>query len=413
MKQIKRELAEKIEDLLSLDVELNDIEIPEKQEAEFAYPAMRAASELNANPHEIANNLAEDMEDLEIIESIEVAGPGYVNFNLVKSKYAEIGKNTLEKERMGLKERNGKVLVEFSSPNLAKPMHVGHLRNNCLGDFLQRILRFIGFDVTSENYIGDWGTKHGQVIYAFKLWGSKEELEENPMNHMYELYVKLHEEADEKTKQKAREWSRRIEEGDEEAVKLWEKFREATIEYNEPIYDRMMINFDRVTGESEVAEQGEEIVEEGLEKGIFEEDEDGSIYVDFEDESLSNTVVRRDDGATLYITRDIANIIKREEEGFDLNLYVVATEQNLHFKQLFNLAEKFGVDSMESEHVAHGMLHLENGSMSSSKGNIIKLTDVISLGIELCLLKAILDLIFNIQTLERNQSLKRLKKPEN
>jgi arginyl-tRNA synthetase len=231
--------------------------------------------------------------------------------------------------------------------------------------------------VTSENYIGDWGTKHGQVIYAFKKWGSMEEFEENPMEHMYELYVKLHDEADEEDKEKSREWSNKIEEGHDEAVELWEMFREATIEHNEKEYDRMGIQFDRITGESVVADRAQDTIHEGIEKDIFKKDEDGSVYVDFEGDKYPTTVIKRDDGSTLYLSRDVANIKKRQEEGFDLNMYVVASEQDLHFQQLFEIADRFGYEDIENEHISYGMLHLQEGSMSSSKGNIIRLSEIL------------------------------------
>lgn len=377
MKQVKAELADILSKKLGIEVEVNDIEIPEPEHGDFAYPAMQAASELGENPRQLAEETAEKLGAEEMIEDVDVAGPGYLNFHMERPVFAEKLESQLESEDMGVEQRDDQMLVEFSSPNLAKPMHIGHVRNNCLGDSLQRILRFVGHEVTSENYIGDWGTKHGQVIYAFKKWGSEKEFEENPMEHMYELYVKLHDEADEEDQEKAREWSKKIEEGDEEAVELWESFRKATIEYNEQEYERMGIEFDRVTGESVVAEMAEEMIEEGLEKGIFEEDEDGSIYVEFEDEDLPSTIVKRSDGSTLYLSRDVANIRKREQEGFDQNLYVVATEQDLHFQQLFNIAERFGITDIDSEHVSYGMLHLEEGSMSSSEGNIIRLSDVL------------------------------------
>lgn len=376
MHQIKQKLATELSETLDVEVSENDIEIPEGEYGDFAYPVMKVAGKKGENPRELAEKTAEDIEDIEIVDKVEVAGPGYLNFFLNREEYSDQIEDTLESERMGVKQKEGKVLVEFSSPNLAKPMHIGHLRNNFLGDSVQRILRFVDYDVTSENYIGDWGTKHGQVIYAFKKWGSMEEFEKNPMEHMYELYVRLHDEATEEEHEKAREWSKKIEQGDEEARELWNMFREATIEHNEKEYERMNIEFDRVTGESIVAEEAEEIIEEGLEKGIFQKDDDGSVYVEFEDEEFPSTIVKRADGSTLYLSRDIANIRKREREGFDQNLYVVATEQDLHFQQLFRIAENFGID-IESEHLSYGMLHLEDGSMSSSKGNIIRLSDVI------------------------------------
>ena len=376
MKSIKQELASELSGKLGVEVSEGDIERPEAEHGDFAYPVMKAASELGENPRGLAEEIAEDFEGLDFVEKVDVAGPGYLNFYLEKDIFAQKVFNTLEEDKFGFEDRDSEVLVEFSCPNLAKPMHIGHLRNNCLGDSLQRIMRFVGYDVTSENYIGDWGTKHGQVIYAYKKWGSKEEFEEAPMAHMYELYVKLHDEADEKDKEKAREWSKKIEDGDEEAVKLWKMFREATIEYNKKDYERMDIAFDRWTGESVVAEDAEEIIEEGLEKGIFEEDEDRSVFVEFDHENYPSTVVKRSDGSTLYLSRDVANIRKREREGFDLNLYIVANEQDLHFQQLFQIAGEFGID-LPSEHISYGMLHLEEGSMSSSKGNIITLDDVI------------------------------------
>jgi arginyl-tRNA synthetase len=382
MTSVKNRLAEELSEELGVKVKTSDIERPEPEHGDFAYPMMKAASELGNNPRKLAEKAADKLENLDIVENIEVAGPGYLNFHLDREEYAKIVEEQLQSAKMGVDQKEGQMLVEFSSPNLAKPMHIGHVRNNCLGDSLQRIMRFVGYEVTSENYIGDWGTKHGQVIYAYKKWGSKKEFEKNPMEHMYELYVKLHEEADEEDQEKAREWSRKIEEGDEEAVEIWEMFREATIKYNWEDYERMGIEFDRVTGESVVAEEAENIIEEGLEKGIFEEDDDGSVYVEFEQDELPSTIIKRADGSTLYLSRDVANIRKREREGFDYNMYIVGSEQDLHFQQLFNIAERFGITDIENEHISYGMLHLEEGSMSSSKGNIIRLSDVLDRAVE-------------------------------
>ncbi len=382
MKQVKKKLADELSEKLEVEIDSEDIERPEPEHGDFAYPVMQAASELGENPRKLAEKTAGELEDSDLVESVDVAGPGYLNFNLNKKAFSEKILEVLESENFGFEDKDEKALVEFSCPNLAKPMHIGHVRNNCIGDSLQRIMRFVGYDVTSENYIGDWGTKHGQVIYAYKKWGSKEEFEEAPMEHMYSLYVKFHDEATEEDEKKAREWSKKIEEGDKEAIRIWKMFRQATIDYSQKEYERMNIKFDRVTGESVVADEAHEIVDEGLEKGIFEKDEDGSVYVDFENEGLPSTVVKRDDGATLYLTRDIANIRKREREGFDYNFYIVANEQDLHFQQLFDLAERFGITEIQSEHISYGMLRLQEGSMSSSKGNIIRLSEIIDEAVE-------------------------------
>ncbi len=353
-----------------------DIERPPNPEhGDLAFPVMGVAD--GGNPRGLAEELAEEFPETDLVDSVDVAGPGYLNFHLSFSELLDRVEEQLRSDGMGVEQQDGKVLVEFSSPNLAKPMHIGHLRNNCLGDSLHRILDFAGYNALSENYLGDWGTKHGQVIYAYRQFGSREELIQNPMEHMYDLYVRINREADEETQEKAREWSRRIEEGDEEATRLWEMFREFTLDHDMEDYQRMDIRFDRITGESKVAEEAEEMLREGLEEGYLEEDDDGSIYAEFED--LPDVVLKRSDGSTLYLARDLANIKKRELEQFDRNLYVVANEQDLHFKQLFRLAERFGIgEEMESRHVSYGYLNIEGEeSMSSSKGNIITMREVL------------------------------------
>lgn len=378
MKQVKQELAEKLGEVLGVEVVAADIEIPDGEHGDFAYPVMKAASELGENPRELAEEAKQELEEVGIVEKVEVAGPGYLNFFLDREKYAEIIEDTLESENLGVEQQEGSLLLEFSSPNVAKPMHIGHFRNNAVGDSLQRILDFAGYEVTSENYLGDWGTQYGKLIYAFKKWGSMEEFKREPMEHMYELYVKFHEEmeGDEELEEKGREWAAKIEEGDEEAVELWQMFRDASIEYHEEDFDRMDVNFDRITGESKVVDEAREMIENWVEEGKLERDDDGSVFYEFEEHDLPGTVLLKADGSTLYITRDLYNLKKRNEEGFDFNLYVVASEQDLHFKQVFAAAGELGLDPEGAEHVSYGMLSLPEGSMSSRSGNIIRLSEV-------------------------------------
>ncbi|MDY6789511.1 MAG: arginine--tRNA ligase, partial [Candidatus Nanohaloarchaea archaeon] len=200
MRTIKQELAEGISEKAGVEVRSRDIEVPDQEFGDYAYPVMEIASKRGENPRDLAEDLAERLEALEIVDKIKVAGPGYLNFYLDRERHAEIIRGQLEKEKMGVEQREGKAIVEFSAPNVAKPMHIGHGRNNAVGDALQRILRFVGYNVVSENYIGDWGTQYGKLIYAFKKYGSMEEFEENPMEHMFNLYVKFHEEAEEEEK---------------------------------------------------------------------------------------------------------------------------------------------------------------------------------------------------------------------
>jgi arginyl-tRNA synthetase len=386
--RVRAELAELIQDELEIYIDEGDIERPERH-ADFAYPCMAASSELGKNPRDIAEELKKNIE-ASIIESMEVAGPGYLNFHLDREKYAEKVVEGLESEDFGVRQQEGSVLLEFSSPNIAKPMNVGHLRNNALGDSLRRILDFSGYDVTAENYIGDLGTQFGKVIWGHKNIDSKKSFDEAPIEYMLDIYVKFHEMAEERPEieDESRGWAKKIEEGDDEAVRLWEKFREATLEYHKNEYDRLDIHFDRITGESKVYEKSKQLVEAWIEEGKLEPDDDGSVFYEFEDEEMPGAVILKADGSTLYLTRDLYNLKKRNQEGFDYNLYVVASEQELHFKQLFRIAEEMGLDSEDSEHISYGMLNLPEGSMSTRKGLIIEQSEIFDKAIELAEEKA-------------------------
>ncbi|MFB6158820.1 MAG: arginine--tRNA ligase [Candidatus Nanohalobium sp.] len=390
MKQIKKELASRLSEKLGTEVTVEDIERPEPEHGDFAYPVMKAASELGENPRKLAEETAEKFGQSELVEEVDVAGPGYLNFHLDRLEYASQVFRMLDSDSFGVEQKQGRVLVEFSSPNIAKPMNVGHLRNNVLGDSLRRILSFTGYDVTAENYIGDLGTQFGKVIYGHKNIDSDSEFEEEPVEYMLDIYVKFHELAEEnpEIEEEAQEWARKIEEGDDEAVRLWEKFREATLEYHKDEYSRLGIEFDRITGESKVYEDARQLVREWVEEGRIEVDEDGSVFYEFEEEDMPGVVLLKDDGSTLYITRDLYNLKKRNEEGFDYNLYVVASEQELHFKQLFRIADEMGIDTEGSEHISYGMLNLPEGSMSTRKGLIIEQSEIFEKAIELAEEKA-------------------------
>ena len=385
---VKAELAELVEEQIGIEITENDIERPDRH-ADFAYPCMAASSELGKNPRDIAEELSDSIES-ELIETMEVAGPGYLNFFLDREKYADKADNLLDSEAFGVNQNEGNVLVEFSSPNIAKPMNVGHLRNNALGDSISRILDFAGYDVTAENYVGDLGTQFGKVIWGHKNIDSEKNFEEEPIEYMLDIYVKFHEMAEERPEieEEAREWAKKIEEGDEEAVGLWEKFREATLEYHKDEYERLGIKFDRITGESKVYEKSRELVEGWVEEGKIDRDEDGSVFYEFDDEEMPGAVVLKADGSTLYLTRDLYNLEKRNQEGFDYNLYVVASEQELHFKQLFKIADDMGIDIEGAEHISYGMLNLPEGSMSTRKGLIIEQADIFDKAVEMAEEKA-------------------------
>ncbi|WEL23865.1 arginine--tRNA ligase [Candidatus Nanohalovita haloferacivicina] len=402
MNQVKELLAQKLSEKLDVEVSDEDIERPEPEHGDFAYPVMKAASQLGENPRKLAEELSEQLEEVDIVESVEVAGPGYLNFFLDRSVYGEEVVEGLESENFGVVQNDGSVLVEFSSPNIAKPMNVGHLRNNALGDSLRRILSFSGYDVTAENYIGDLGTQFGKVIYGHKNIDSNKNFEEEPIEYMLDIYVKFHElaEEDEEVEEEARAWAKKIEDGDDEAVRLWKKFREATLEYHKDEYDRLDIKFDRITGESKVFEEARELVESWVEEGKVERDDDGSIFYEFDDEEMPGVVLLKADGSTLYITRDLYNLKKRNEEGFDYNLYIVASEQELHFKQLFQVAEDMGIETEGSEHISYGMLQLPEGSMSTRKGLIIEQSEIFDKAVEMAEEKAEEEINRNLENAE-------------
>ncbi|MDY6761856.1 MAG: arginine--tRNA ligase, partial [Candidatus Nanohaloarchaea archaeon] len=381
--RIKHVLAEEIGDALDADVTAQDIEEPPSMEqGDYAFPVMGVAD----NPRDAAEAAGEELAEVAPVDRVEVAGPGYLNVFLDRAAFADQVAKMLSDSTMGVEQQSGKMLIEFSQPNIAKPMHVGHLRNNCLGDALQRIMRFCGYDVTSDNYIGDVGTQFGKVIYGHRNFDVDASFDTEPMEYMLDIYVKFHEKVEEtpEIEEEAAEWTKKIEEGDEEAVELWEKFREASIEYQKEEYERLGVEFDRISGESTVMEESRQLILELVEEGVLDRDEDGSVFYEFDEEDLPGTVLLRSDGATLYLTRDIYNLKKRKEEGFDYNLYVVASEQELHFKQLFQIAEDLGIagEGFQSEHLSYGMLSLPDGSMSTREGRVVRQSDVLDEAVE-------------------------------
>lgn len=371
--RVKHRLAAALSEIMDAEISANDIDIPDGGHGDFAFPAMKVAE----NPQTAAEAAAGELEELEIVEEAAVAGPGFINVYLDRQLFASATGSMLETDTMGVTQRSGDLLLEFSSPNVAKPMHIGHFRNNALGDALQRILRFVGYDVTSENYIGDWGTQYGKLIYAFKEFGSNEEFEEEPMEHMFDLYVKFHDEMEdnEELEEEGRRWAAKIEEGDEEAVELWEMFRDASIDHHRKDYRRMGVHFDLWTGESTVVEETRQVIEEGKEKEVFKQDEDGSLYTEFDE--LPDVVVQKADGTTLYLSRDIANLKIRNEKGFEHNLILTASEQDLHFQQVEAAAEQMGYDTEGYEHISYGLLKLPEGGMSSREGRVVRLSELL------------------------------------
>lgn len=385
--EIAKILSDKIESMTKEDI-LMQIEIPPSYEmGDYAFPVFSLAKIFRKNPNMIAEEIAASIKS-EYFEKVENKG-AYINFFtnkevLAKTVVEEISK---EKENYGKsKLGEGKtVIVEYSSPNIAKPFHIGHIRSTIIGDSLKRIHKFLGYNVVSINHLGDYGTQFGMLIYAIKNWGNIEEIEKNPIPELLKLYVRVNTEADqnEEIKEECRHYFASLEKGDEDAVKIWTWIREISLKEFNIVYDLLGIKFDSYNGESFYSDKMMKQVERMEKLGILK-DSEGAKIVDLEKYNLPPALILKSDGSTIYITRDIAAAEYRHETYHpEKNIYVVATEQNLHFKQLKAVLKEMQYDWYdEVTHVAFGMINLADGKLSTRQGRVVYLIDVLNKAIE-------------------------------
>ena len=347
--------------------------------------AMQIVKEIHLPPTEIAKKIVENLPKNTFTEKVEIAGPGFINFFISrKSLDAEVKKILKEGEEYGSsKTGKGKTIVlDYSSPNIAKPLGVHHLLSTIIGQSLYNIFKKIGFNCVSVNHIGDWGTQFGKLISAYKKWGNKEVVEKNPIDELLKLYVKFHDEAgkDPSLEDEARVEFKKFEEGDEENHKLWEWFVAESMKEINKTYDLLGgIHFDYVHGESFYEDKIGPVLEEGKEKGVFEIGEEGAFVIKFEDPNIPTVPVQKKDGTTLYITRDFATFKYRMERWNPAKiLYVVDVSQKMHFIQLFEGVRRMGWEADRGEHVWFGRMSMKDGKMSTRTGNVILLNEVIS-----------------------------------
>lgn len=360
---------------------------PDTAMGDWALPCFKLARTMRKAPPAIAAELA-DAAMPDFIDRAEVKG-GYLNFFMNKTAYIEsILSEALEAgESYGASdEGNGKTIVlDYSSINIAKPFHIGHLSTTAIGNSLYRIYKFLGYDCVGVNHLGDWGTQFGKLIVAYKRWGSKEDIEARSIRAMLEIYVKFHEEAekDPSLEDEGRAWFKKIEDGDEEALSLFEWFKELTLREVGKVYDMLGVHFDSYAGESFYNDKMQPVIDELNEKGMLELSE-GAYVVRLDEDNLPPCIILKSDGATLYSTRDLAAAFYRKNTyDFHKCLYVVAYQQNLHFKQWFKVVEKMGYDwSKDLEHVAFGMVSLADGTLSTRKGKVVFLEEVLGAAIE-------------------------------
>ena len=386
-------IAEKITNAINLDKnEIKQyIEIPPQSDmGDFAFPCFKLAKTLRKSPVQIADDIKEKISEDEYIKKIETKS-GYLNFyinntKLVEEVLKEI--NNHENDFGKSNEGTGKtVLIDYSSPNIAKPFHIGHLRTTLIGSALYKIYKYLGYNTIGINHLGDYGTQFGKMIEAYKMWGSEYDLSEDAINKMVDMYVRINNlcKEDEAVLERCRENFKLLEEGDKYCTELWEHFKELSLKEFDKIYDILGVKFDSLNGEAFYSDKTDEVVEILKEKGKLIESE-GAEIVDLTDEGIETPcIIKKANGSTIYATRDLAAILYRARTyDFDKCLYVVAYEQNLHFKQIFAVA-KYLVDEKYVKglkHVSYGMVQLPTGKMSTRLGNVVKIEDLITETIE-------------------------------
>ncbi len=359
---------------------------PDPAMGDFALPCFKFAKVMRKSPVAIAEELKNAYPTDEVIGEVSAVN-GYLNFKVNRRGLAEDVLLRIFKEgaRYGASDLGaGKtVCIDYSSVNIAKPFHIGHLSTTVLGGALYRIFNFLGYHAVGINHLGDYGTQFGKLISAYKRWGKKDEVEKGGIHAINALYVRFNEEADEEMEREARENFRLIESGDKEANELFEWFKSLTLVYVKTIYERLHITFDSYLGERFYTDKMQPVVDELKEKGLLKESE-GAQIVDLEPYGMPPCLILRSDGASLYATRDLAAAIYRKNTyDFDKCLYVVAYQQNLHFKQFFKVLELMGKEwAKDLVHVAYGMVSLEDGAMSTRKGKVVWLEDVITKCVE-------------------------------
>ncbi|MBI4975796.1 arginine--tRNA ligase, partial [Candidatus Peregrinibacteria bacterium] len=340
--------------------------------------ALALSKELKKNPLEIAEKIVKNLGKSSLIGKVEIAGPGFINFFISeKELLKEVNKALIKnygQSKVGAKKN---IVMDYSSPNIAKPLGVHHLLSTIIGQALYNIHKNLGFKTISVNHIGDWGTQFGKLICAYKKWGNKKTLEKNPVNEMLKLYVKFHNEAEKhiELEDESRKEFKNFEEGDKENRKLWKWFVAESMKDINKTYKKLGgIHFDKIQGESFYEDKMGEILKEGKKLKIFVEGEDGAYVVKYSDPNIAPFVVQKKDGATLYSTRDFATLKYRVKTWHPAKLlYVVDVAQSMHFKQLFEGAKKFPWYKGEAEHVHFGRMRMKDAQMSTRKGNVILL----------------------------------------
>lgn len=389
MIDFKYEIAKKIADATNIEEKeiLNFLEEPKDfKNGEYAFPCFKLSKELKKSPVDIAKDIKEKIKiEEQIVEKIDVVG-GYLNFYINKKTLsAEVVKEIYNSQNYGKSNiGNGKtVLIDYSSPNIAKQFHIGHLRTTIIGATLYEIYKYLGYNTVGINHLGDYGTQFGKLIEGYKRWSKEYNIEENPIEELTKIYIRISElcKEDEKVLEDCRENFRLLENNDPYCTELWTKFKDLSLKEFQKIYDLLNVKFDSILGESFYIDKMDEVYSQ-LEKANVLTESEGAHIVNLEEKGLGVSIIKKANGSSIYTTRDLAAILYRARTyNFDKCLYVVAIEQALHFKQLFEIAKYLDIPEKCKkglEHVQYGMVNLPTGKMSTRAGNVVKVEDLLN-----------------------------------
>ena len=390
MTDFKKYIAEAIAKVIVIDEKelYSYIEVPKDiKNGDYAFPCFKLAKILKKSPMQIASDINDKISiNEELIKKIEIVG-GYLNFYIDKDLLTkEVLEKIDNKEEYGKVEtqKNKNIVIDYSSPNIAKPFHIGHLKTTVIGGALYNIYKYLGYNVTGINHLGDYGTQFAKLIEGYKLWGSEYDLNEDPIDKLADIYKRINElcKEDEKVLDNCRENFKLLEQGDEYCTKLWQEFKDISIKEFQKIYDLLGTKFDSWNGEAFYADKTDEVIKLLQRTGKLKESE-GAMIVDLSDKGIDTPcIICKSNGSTIYATRDLAAILYRAKTyDYDKALYVTSYEQNLHFKQIFEVAKLLGLDEKYTkglEHVPYGFVRLSTGRMSTRLGNFVKVEDLLN-----------------------------------
>ena len=382
-------MRDQIIDLISTAANLDKamvsdiLEIPPKADmGDFAFPCFQLAKTLRKAPPMIAADIAEKIGDVDILDKLEVKG-AYLNFFIKKELFVKTMVENADVENFGSSDvgKGKTICIDYSSPNVAKNFHVGHLRTTIIGNSLYKIYSKLGYQVERINHLGDWGTQFGKLIVAYKAWGSKEAVEKDGVAELMRLYVKFHEEADkdDSLNDQARAWFTKMEHGDEEALDIWKWFVDISLKEYKGTYALLGMEFDHYLGESFYRDKTADVVKRLQDANLLEESQ-GAQIVNLDAYDMPPCLIMKKDGSSIYATRDLAAIFYRKDRwNFDKCLYVTGQEQKLHFAQVFKVVELLGNDWAKDSlvHIPYGLVSLEGAKLSTRSGNIIYAEDIL------------------------------------